>query len=598
MNILSKNLFNQQHLTSQNIISDNKTSHNNIFQKVSCAILATSLTGVPFFLPLRAIASPLDVNQKIAQLPQDWQTGVKLLRLLDNNGNLSSIGILLDVANKPTTKYANAVYQLYVKRSGEWREVYTNSGARLLNKNAGRYLLPVEVISLDRLSERISLDDIYNGDVKAITSVRYDLPNGVKDASFVVEEVKSFGSIPTFRVSDAIAGRILSTPNYPTATYPATNYPATNYPATTNGTINTSAPNITTPTTTAIYSNNSEPSDRDLGISNTSVSNNSQASPQSSNSQIINSQIINSQTSVNQNPSGNLTQPMQPIFVSKNNGDSDEDEVYDGNNRPIPTSRSNQEYEGAELSNKSPHRGHFSLAILQSQPLQSQSRLSAVVARLSIKSKRAKGFLEERFVGDYQFAINQRATFIRGLQSGDRLVVRLFDLQNRPLGYSEVQLLKDFANISLILPSDPSAYGLLRTVAGIDSQRIGQIDRNGKFYDYFTQIENSGSTSAIAETTVRFLTSSQGIPLNLFNISGLPQAPSQFSYTKAFVRGDNSLSDRVINVFTRNMPAVMQVLPAQLTALIPINNTQSTFDVVRKILDYKDVRPKGLATFF
>jgi hypothetical protein len=177
--------------------------------------------------------------------------------------------------------------------------------------------------------------------------------------------------------------------------------------------------------------------------------------------------------------------------------------------------------------------------------------------------------------------------------------VRLFDLQNRPLGYSEVQLLKDFANISLILPSDPSAYGLLRTVTGIDSQRIGQIDRNGKFYDYFTQIQNfSGNTNAIAQTTVRFLSSSQGIPLNLFNIAGLPQAPSQFSYTKAFVRGDYALSDRVINVFTRNMPPVMQVLPAQLTALIPINNTQSTFDVVRKILDYKDVRPNGIATFF
>ena len=237
---------------------------------------------------------------------------------------------------------------------------------------------------------------------------------------------------------------------------------------------------------------------------------------------------------------------MQPILVPKNNDNNDEDEAYDGDNKPISTNRSRQEREGVELSNKNPHRGHFSLAVLQSQPLQSQSRLSAVVARLSIKSKRPKGFIEERFVGDYQFAINQRATFIRGLNAGDRLIVRLFDLQNRPLGYSEVQLLKDFANVSLILPSDPSAYGLLRTVSGIDSQRIGQIDQNGKFYDYFTQIQNS---SAIAETTVRFLTSSQGIPLNLFNIAGLPQAPSQFSYTKAFLRGDYALSDRVINVF-------------------------------------------------
>lgn len=588
------------------------------FFKVSCAILTTSLTGVsfvlPFFLPSGAIASPLNsqgansqvLNQKIAQLPQDWQTGVRLLRLVDNNGNFSSIGILLDVANKPTTKYANAVYQLYVKRAGEWREVYTNSGARLLNKNAGKYLLPIEVISLDRLSERISLDDIYNGDLKAITSVRYDLPNGVKDASFLVEEIKSFVSIPSFRTSDAIAGRILSTPATTTATI-NTSAPTITTPTTiavysgNNSTVNTSAPNITTaPTTTAIYSGNSEPSDRDLGISNISLTNNSQSSAQNSgsqvtSSQVTSSQVTSSQTSINQSSSGNTTQSIQSIVVSKNNDKRDEDEAYDGDNKPISTNRSRQEHEGAELSNKSPHRGHFSLAVLQSQALQSQSRLSAVVARLSIKSKRPKGFIEERFVGDYQFAINQRATFIRGLQSGDRLVVRLFDLQNRPLGYSEVQLLKDFANISLILPSDPSAYGLLRTVSGIDSQRIGQIDRNGKFYDYFTQIQNS---SAIAQTTVRFLTSSQGIPLNLFNIAGLPQAPSQFTYTKAFTMGNNSLSDRVINVFTRNMPPVMQVLPAQLTALIPINDTQSTFDVVRKILDYKDVRPNGVTTFF
>jgi hypothetical protein len=520
--------------------------------------------------------------------------------LLDNNGNFSSIGLLLDVANKPTTKYANAVYQLYVKRSGEWREVYTNSGARLLNKNAGRYLLPIEVISLDRLSERISLDDIYNGDLKAITSIRYDLPNGVKDASFLVEEIKSFVSIPSVRTSDAIAGR-----NLPTATTTAaisSSAPKTTPSTTTavysgsTATVNTSAPNITTPTTTAVYSNNSEFSDRDLGISNTSVSNNSQSSVQNSGSQIITSQVNTSQVNTSQVNTSQTS--MQPILVSKNNDNNDEDEAYDGDNKPISTNRSRQEREGVELSNKNPHRGHFSLAVLQSQPLQSQSRLSAVVARLSIKSKRPKGFIEERFVGDYQFAINQRATFIRGLNAGDRLIVRLFDLQNRPLGYSEVQLLKDFANISLILPSDPSAYGLLRTVSGIDSQRIGQIDRNGKFYDYFTQLQNSGSTSAIAQTTVRFLTSSQGIPLNLFNIAGLPQASSQFSYTKAFVRGDYALSDRVINVFTRNMPAVMQVLPAQLTALIPINDAQSTFDVVRKILDYKDVRPNGVATFF
>jgi len=82
------------------------------------------------------------------------------------------------------------------------------------------------------------------------------------------------------------------------------------------------------------------------------------------------------------------------------------------------------------------------------------------------------------------------------------------------------------------------------------------------------------------------------------SITGLPQAPRQFSYANAFIKGNQSLSDRLINVFTQNMPPVMQVLTGQLTALIPINDTQSTFDVVRKILDYKDIRPNGISTLF
>ena len=227
--------------------------------------------------------------------------------------------------------------------------------------------------------------------------------------------------------------------------------------------------------------------------------------------------------------------------------------------------------------------------------MQSQPRLSQVIARISIKSKSKKKFIKERYVGDYRFAINQRATFIRGLNPGDRLVVRLFDLQNRPLGYSEVQLLKDFSTISLILPSDPSAYGTLRTVSGIDSQRIGQIDRNVRVYDYFTQIQ---TTTVISQTVAQFLPTSQGIPVNLFNVAGLPQVPSQFTYTNAFFKGEQSLVDRAINVFTRELPPVMQVLPGQLTSLIPVDNNQPTFDVVRKILDYKDLRPNNIPSLF
>jgi hypothetical protein len=523
------------------------------FQKTSLSLLAVTLAAAPFLSTLKAIAAP-SAPQIIAQVPQGWQTGVQLLRLLDNSGNLSSIGILLDVANKPVTKYANVVYQLYVRRSGEWREVYTNSGARLLSKNAGRQFAPVEVISLNLLSERISLDDIYNGDLKAITSVRYDLPNGMKDVKFEIEEVRSFSSIVTASASEVTAGRIANV---------YTNTSSNSSNNTSNNSFNNS-------------SNNSELTDRDLGISSNSQSTNSQ-----SNQNVV-IQTTNVQTS---------TKPMKPIFVSKKDDDNEDDD-YDGDDRKgrDRDRRSSQTPDGVEMSKKNPHRGHFSLAVLQNQP-----RLSQVVARLSLKSKRPQGFLEERFIGDYRFAINQRATFIRGLNAGDRLIVRLFDLNNRPLGYSEVQLLKDFSTISLILPSDPALYGTLRTVTGIDSQRIGRIDNNVKVYDYFTQIQ---TTTVFTETVARFLTSSQGIPLGLFNVAGLPQATNQFSYTNAFARGEQTLINRTISLFTRDMPPVMQVLPGRLSSLVAIDNSQSTFDVVRKIIDYKDLRPSGLSTFF
>ena len=412
------------------------------------------------------------------------------------------------------------------------------------------------MISLSSLSEKISLDDLYNGDLKAITSVRYDLPNGVKDSRFEIEEIKSFTSIVTASASEIKAGRISSV-----------------YTNTSNSSANTNN-----------SSTNSVLSDRDLGITSTSQSTTTQST------QTVVIENTNVQT-------GGSVKPMKPIVVSKKYEDGDEDDDYDDDRRTDHKDRKDRkdhkdrkDRDGVELSKKNPHRGHFSLAILQNQP-----RLSQVIARISIKSKRSKGYLEERFVGDYRFNINQRATFIRGLNPGDRLIVRLFDLQNRPLGYSEVQLLKDFSTISLILPSDPSAYGTIRTVCGIDSQRVGKIDNNVKVYDYFTQIQSSTS---IAQTVVRFLSTSQGIPTNLFNIVGLPQVPNQSTYTNAFTKGDQNLVDRAINAFTSDMPAVMQVLPGQLSSLIPINNSQSTFDVFRKIIEYKNLIPNGIPTLF
>ncbi len=385
----------------------------NTFHRTFLSLLAATIATATFTSTLEAIAAP-SVPQIVAQVPQDWQTEVKLLKLLDNSGNLSSIGILLDIGNKPTTNYANVVYQLYVRRDGEWREVYTNSGARLLKKQAGQYFAPVESIPLGSLSEQVALDDIYKSDLKATTTVRYDLPNGIKDLRFQIEEIKSFSSITTIRASEVFASRNNS---------------------------------ITANTSLINNSNNSGMSDRDLGISNDSQTI----------SQTTSSQTTTIQTSTVQ------SQRLKPIVSNQND---DEDDDYDCNSSDRKSdngnrrndrkdhddddrkgARKNCQYrDGLALSRKNPHRGHFSLAVLQSP-----DRLSQVIARVSLKSKRSNGFLQERFVGDYRFTVNQRATFIRSLNPGDRLVVRLFDLQNRPLGYTEVQLLKDFSTISLVL---------------------------------------------------------------------------------------------------------------------------------------------------
>jgi len=128
----------------------------NNFQRTSLCLLAATLAAAPLLSTVEAIAAP-SVPQIVAQVPYDWQTGVQLLRLLDDSGNLSSIGILLDIPNKPATTYGNVVYQLYVQRAGQWYEVYTNSGARLLSKNAGRQSAFVEVIPLNILSENKSI---------------------------------------------------------------------------------------------------------------------------------------------------------------------------------------------------------------------------------------------------------------------------------------------------------------------------------------------------------------------------------------------------------------------------------------------------------
>jgi hypothetical protein len=234
-----------------------------------------------------------------------------------------------------------------------------------------------------------------------------------------------------------------------------------------------------------------------------------------------------------------------------------------------------------------PHRGHFSIGILQDKTL-----LTQVVARISIKSKRVNGFLDERFLGDYLYDINQRASFVRGSNPEDRVVVRLFDLQNRLLGYTEFELLDDNASASLILPGQPNQYGLLRTVVGIDSDRDGTIDRESKVYDYFTQVNQSPNQNLAAATAV-FLDSAPKVNLNLFKAANLPSPTHNSSYSSSFTTGNFSLANQSIPVFKPWLSPTIIVLPGQLVSTVTIKpDIADTFDITRQILNYNEVELK------
>jgi hypothetical protein len=231
-----------------------------------------------------------------------------------------------------------------------------------------------------------------------------------------------------------------------------------------------------------------------------------------------------------------------------------------------------------------PHRGHFSLSILQDKSL-----LSQVVARISIKSKRVNGFLDERFLGDYLYNPNQSASFVRGSNPDDRVVVRLFDLQNRPIGYTEFELLDNNAAVSLVLPSQPDRYGLLRTVVGIDSDRDGAIDRDSKVNDYFTQV-NLSPDLKIAEATATFLDSAPKVNLNLFYATNLPSPARNSSYRRSFTTGSFALANQSVPIFKPWLSPAIIVLPGQIVDTIAIEpNITDTFDITRQILKYNEI---------
>jgi hypothetical protein len=212
-----------------------------------------------------------------------------------------------------------------------------------------------------------------------------------------------------------------------------------------------------------------------------------------------------------------------------------------------------------------------------------------------LKSKSADGYLGERFIGDFLYTLNQRVTFTRGSKPGDRVVVRLIDLQNRLIGYSEFELLEGNAAVSLILPSLPSNYGQLRTILGIDKDQNGEIDRarGSSAYSYFTQVSLEPGEK-LSKAKAKFLADTTDIMPNQFNLIDLPaqlRNPAYVNYPSSFTTGNFALSNRTVNVFTQGLPSTLIAMPGKLAPFLNVNSKRTqTIDVGRQIQIYAELK--------
>ncbi len=220
----------------------------------------------------------------------------------------------------------------------------------------------------------------------------------------------------------------------------------------------------------------------------------------------------------------------------------------------------------------------FTLAILQPS-----GGISEVITRISVKAKRGHGYLKERFLGDYKYKIKHKAKFIKGLKAGDRVVVRLYDLQNRFIGYSEFECMSGNTTVNLILPANAAEYKVVRTVYGLDTNLDGRIDSGATTYDYFTQVNGQ---------RVTFLSSSvlREVKLSQFQVQGLPAVAASSVYPTSFSKGEFSTIGRSISISSADLAPALQASPGSLVSITEINDDDSsTYDVGQLMMDYREV---------
>ncbi|MEW5856384.1 MAG: S-layer homology domain-containing protein [Cyanobacteriota bacterium] len=219
--------------------------------------------------------------------------------------------------------------------------------------------------------------------------------------------------------------------------------------------------------------------------------------------------------------------------------------------------------------------GNFSLAVLQPA-----GSLTEVITRVSVKEKQGNSYSQERYLGDFKYKIKQKAKFVKGVNPGDRVVVRLYD-QNRLIGYSEFESLSENAAVNLILSGNPSESRVVRTVYGIDADADGNIDSGTTTYNYYTQIDS--------QERVTFLSNVEQINVSQFQSSEISTSAATSVYSSSFTSGESALSGETMSVYSSEMAALLTSAPGQLVQVIEVEADNATYEVSQLLARYANV---------
>ncbi|MFE4105786.1 pentapeptide repeat-containing protein [Almyronema epifaneia] len=147
------------------------------WQKISAALLAATLCLGSLTVPLYAqsVSDPEEVEDIEAETQDGWEAVLRSVQLIDEfDQSVEAFVLQVEIFEKPTTTYANAVYQIYGHYQGERRLLYSNRGARLITNEAGQWVLPAEVVSITSLREEFGEFDLRDLDLEFVAQVRYD----------------------------------------------------------------------------------------------------------------------------------------------------------------------------------------------------------------------------------------------------------------------------------------------------------------------------------------------------------------------------------------------------------------------------------------